>query len=560
MYLWSQQPYRDLLETHIQSLGYRQLGSIKIDCSFLPDSKWGYLGNTAPGDPAWLLYLQLQLSRPDDCKLTSATVRITFGKTDAPSIKNVTRSHFIEHRRSVASGLDGAGMVYRPEEQPEYLRDSGGQWSLRASTWAVEGDDSGLHRRVEWVIKEAYTSQHTILHQDQVQVGLVIRHDSDPFLITVRIEGELQGRPGWFKFPSSTVSPTKSFCVRVSPSAHELTCLDDIAKNLDRDMTARILRHLRAVPGPSKRPASDDGSDTYSDAQKRSHMHRPSTTPPTPSTMALRKGHDDYTIGWICALPTISTTPYPTPLNDHNNYILGSIGPHNIVVACLPAGVYGITSATIVAAQMKATFRSIRIGLMVGIGGGVPSSKADIRLGDVVVSKPTGKIGGVVQYDSGKTITNGKFEQTGALNKPPQALLTTAAKMQAEHMVLRNRIADHLAEMEAKFPEMQEFACPGQENNRLFKSEYDHDRADFTCDKYRISQEHGIICFEMEAAGIMDKFPCLVIRGICDYADSHKNDDWHGYAAATAAAYAKDFVAMTPVRQVEITPKAAEVQ
>jgi hypothetical protein len=50
-----------------------------------------------------------------------------------------------------------------------------------------------------------------------------------------------------------------------------------------------------------------------------------------------------------------------------------------------------------------------------------------------------------------------------------------------------------------------------------------------------LSREHGIICVETEAAGLMDNFPCLIIRGICDYADSHKNDDWQGFAAAVAA-------------------------
>lgn len=36
----------------------------------------------------------------------------------------------------------------------------------------------------------------------------------------------------------------------------------------------------------------------------------------------------------------------------------------------------------------------------------------------------------------------------------------------------------------------------------------------------------GVLCFEMEAAGLMNSFPCLVVRGICDYADSHKNKRW----------------------------------
>lgn len=51
-----------------------------------------------------------------------------------------------------------------------------------------------------------------------------------------------------------------------------------------------------------------------------------------------------------------------------------------------------------------------------------------------------------------------------------------------------------------------------------------------------------ILCFEMEASGIVKGWPCLVIRGICDYSDSHKNDHWQNFAAATAAAYAKDLL------------------
>lgn len=57
----------------------------------------------------------------------------------------------------------------------------------------------------------------------------------------------------------------------------------------------------------------------------------------------------------------------------------------------------------------------------------------------------------------------------------------------------------------------------------------------------------NIQCLEMEAAGLMESFPCLVIRGICDYADSHKNKRWQPYAAAVAAAYAKELLSLVPV-------------
>jgi nucleoside phosphorylase len=81
---------------------------------------------------------------------------------------------------------------------------------------------------------------------------------------------------------------------------------------------------------------------------------------------------------------------------DDNEYTLGRIGVYNVVIACLPAGLMGNGPAAIVANNMQCSF-PIKFGLMVGIGGGVWSKKGDIRLGDVVVSQPTGTHGGIVQ-------------------------------------------------------------------------------------------------------------------------------------------------------------------
>jgi nucleoside phosphorylase len=69
--------------------------------------------------------------------------------------------------------------------------------------------------------------------------------------------------------------------------------------------------------------------------------------------------------------------------------------------------------------------------------------------------------------------------------------------------------------------------------DRLMKDAYTRDH---------LAETEGVMCFEMEAAGLMNLCPCLVIRGICDYSDTHKNDRWQGYAAATAAAYAKELL------------------
>ena len=60
------------------------------------------------------------------------------------------------------------------------------------------------------------------------------------------------------------------------------------------------------------------------------------------------------------------------------------------------------------------------------------------------------------------------------------------------------------------------------------------------------SELGGVLCFEMEAAGLMNVFSCLVIRGICDYSDSHKARSWQHYASATAAACAKEILSVIP--------------
>lgn len=69
--------------------------------------------------------------------------------------------------------------------------------------------------------------------------------------------------------------------------------------------------------------------------------------------------------------------------------------------------------------------------------------------------------------------------------------------------------------------------------------------------KDELAMEHGLLCFEMEAAGALADFPCIVIRGISDYCDTHKNDQWHGYAAAAAAAYAKQLFFHMPINEVK---------
>ncbi|PTB64492.1 purine and uridine phosphorylase, partial [Trichoderma citrinoviride] len=296
--------------------------------------------------------------------------------------------------------------------------------------------------------------------------------------------------------------------------------------------------------------------------------------------------HSDYTVGWICALHIEMAAaramldcvhkPLPMGAKDSNAYILGSIGPHNIVMACLPVGQYGTNNAANVASNMNRSFPSIRIRLMVGIGGGVPSQNTDVRLGDVVVGCR------IMQYDLGKVVGGGETLPTGIPRITPPDHSTHVSSLRAIHEMKPSRVPAILQEMHHRHPGMTKYAYPTSPD-RLFRAAYEHVLGAFDCStcsevnlvarpprlnrdpmihhggiasgnqvmkhaesRDKIAQAFDVICFEMEAAGLMDYFPCLVVRGICDYADSHKNKQWQEYAAAAAAAYAKELLEEMP--------------
>jgi nucleoside phosphorylase len=310
--------------------------------------------------------------------------------------------------------------------------------------------------------------------------------------------------------------------------------------------------------------------------------------------------NETYTVGWMSALPSelaaakasldeTHGNPQRRHSCDKNIYTLGRIGGHNVVLAVLPSGEDGKVAAAVAAQQLLSTFTKIRFGLMVGIGGGAPKIPGqDIRLGDIVVSKPTGSHGGVVRYDYGKRYSKDDFRTKGMLNKPPTELLNAQAALMANHLHADNPIPQFLTETVVKVPSMAAaFVYQGAQNDHLFETNYIHVNGAtcVACDVTRsvprdvrpdnlprihygqiasgdslwkdsVARDEwrdnvGVMCFEMEAAGLMDNFPCLVIRGICDYADSHKNDLWQPYAAATAAAYAKNLLYVMDGGEVE---------
>jgi len=313
--------------------------------------------------------------------------------------------------------------------------------------------------------------------------------------------------------------------------------------------------------------------------------------------------HNAYTVGWVCALPKEQTAAtamldqrhadLPKPPNDPNTYTLGSVGKHNVVIACLPKGKVGTSPAATVAAWIISTFPSIKFGLMVGIGGGIPPK---VKLGDVVVSTPVDQFPGVVQWDFGKAKQGGNFERVGSLNNPPNALLTALAKLETEHELNGSQIPKYLDELKQRWPRLApKYMRSDSLNDMLFKADYGHVSKSKTdcatildnnngeeegencrfCDRTQVIKRRprdmrvhyglimsgnqvikdatvrdklnkdlggNVLCVEMEAAGLINNFPCIVIRGICDYADSHKNKDWQEHAAAVAAAFAKELL------------------
>ncbi|KAH9240263.1 hypothetical protein K456DRAFT_1040780 [Colletotrichum gloeosporioides 23] len=328
---------------------------------------------------------------------------------------------------------------------------------------------------------------------------------------------------------------------------------------------------------------------------------------------------DSYTIAWIATLSIERAaaeamldeeheepTGFTKHQSDTNSYTWGRIGEHNIVIVSLTDGVYGLASAGTTASNLSSSLPAIRVGFLVGIGGGIarPDEGYDIRLGDVVVSRPDGTTGGVCQYDLVKAKPGDIRERKGLLAPPPRVLLNALTKIRAIHERRDSQISRLLQNMLEANPKMAKktkkspsYAHQGFENDRLFHSSYEH-VAGQDCRSCETAQEverderdttdpeihYGIIasgntlvkdatardrivadvgedclCFEMEAAGLMNHFPCLVIRGICNYADSHKNDRWQRYASATAAGYAKELLAYVPAADIQRAKRASEI-
>ncbi|KAF3933291.1 hypothetical protein ABW20_dc0105285 [Dactylellina cionopaga] len=299
------------------------------------------------------------------------------------------------------------------------------------------------------------------------------------------------------------------------------------------------------------------------------------------SSLSLTSG--DYNIGIVCALQkellavrALFDSRHEDviiPPQDTNHYALGCMGTHNVVAACLPSGEYGTCAAADVLSHMVRSFSELQCYFLVGIGGGVPSKQNDIRLGDIIVSHPGPTHGGVIQYDLGKILEENVFERTGSLQRPPRFILTAISSLMSDpDLVSQTRLQNYIEKIGERHPL---YKYPGLKQDKLFRADSVHPSDKKSCRKCkdpverlqrsignqphirygliasgnsvlknaqvrdRLGTDYNVLCVEMEAAGVANGAPCLIVRGICDYVDSHKNKKWQEYASATAAAYVK---------------------
>ncbi|KAF4230003.1 hypothetical protein CNMCM6805_001040 [Aspergillus fumigatiaffinis] len=254
------------------------------------------------------------------------------------------------------------------------------------------------------------------------------------------------------------------------------------------------------------------------------------------------EGRDGFEIAIICAL-TIERDPIEALLDeeyetdafsygkadgDLNSYTTGRLANHHVVIVYMPE--VGITSAAAVVANLRSSFRRIKIGILVGICGGVPKvpRRAEIVLGDVIISTS------VIQFDNGKQYPNTFIRKDTLGRSNPEIgcgieTQITRDRIQAAKGIAPNGSPTTEADIqEARKPRIHfgQIAC----GNQVMKSAQHRDK---------IATEEGVIAFEMESAGTWDYVPTLVIKSVADYADCHKSKEWQGYAAITAAACTK---------------------
>jgi len=269
---------------------------------------------------------------------------------------------------------------------------------------------------------------------------------------------------------------------------------------------------------------------------------------------------------------------------DPNDYVVGTIpsvdgsGQHLVVVTLLKE--IGNNSAAAAAAHLLRSFPSVEDVLMVGIAGGVPAPDfpdEHVRLGDIVVSNKEG----VVQYDHLKI--GAKIKLRSSSTKPSARMIGVTNLLETEKLMKKYPWEEFLK----RGAKLEGAVRPPDETDKVYRwvgekavpIKHPDDPARrpgqpkvhyarigaanvLLSDAHlrdQLRTDYGVKAIEMEGSGIADATwtagqHYLVIRGVCDYCDSNKNDAWQGYAALVAAAYARAVI--STVRLTSYQPQA----
>ncbi|KAG8627404.1 hypothetical protein KVT40_004887 [Elsinoe batatas] len=201
-----------------------------------------------------------------------------------------------------------------------------------------------------------------------------------------------------------------------------------------------------------------------------------------------------------------------------------------------------VASAT-VAANVRLSFDSIQLALVVGICGGVPdgAGSGTVFLGDLIISSALVHCDFGRQYPDNYERRDNHEDNLAKLGIPLSNVLAKL-KTPADTENFQKGLGQTLSTIATDKPAWQ---CPGNRprlhigrigcSNSILKSGNHRDTT---------ANAEKVIAFEMEGAGVWESYPCLVVKAVCDYADSHKNKQWQDYTAAVAAAGAKTFASL----------------
>ncbi|KAE8339158.1 hypothetical protein BDV24DRAFT_152912 [Aspergillus arachidicola] len=225
------------------------------------------------------------------------------------------------------------------------------------------------------------------------------------------------------------------------------------------------------------------------------------------------------------------------------DYIMGRIAGHNVILARLPG--IGIVYSAGESRRLKERFKRIKLALLVGICGAVPKRPDghEISLGDVISSSRD-----VIRYDLGKQYPFG-FQWTDASEdsclRPNGHIREFVAKLEMRREKLERRAClpcvDQGCDLNLLVPRNPPKAETSDNKPVLHFANFASEGIvmDYAEDRDEIAQLEYVIAFETIAVGAWDNLPCMIVKGVRDYADGYVSEEWEKYAAATAAACAK---------------------